>query len=86
MGNEQVSQPQLALQVLQQIDHLRLYRHIQRSHRLVQNQQPGLERQCPGNANALALTARELLGVALHHGGGESHHLKQLRDPFSATQ
>ena len=44
VGNEQVSQPELGLQVLQQIDDLRSDRHVQRRDRLVRYYELGVDR------------------------------------------
>ena len=86
MCNEKIGQLQFALQVLQQVDHLGLYRHIQCGHWLVEDQQAGLERQRPRYADALALPAREFLRVAVDHGAGEPDQLEQLGNPFRAAE
>ena len=39
VGDEQVGQPELVLQVLEQVDHAGLDRHVQRRHRLVEHEQ-----------------------------------------------
>jgi hypothetical protein len=57
--DEQVGQAELLLQRLQQIDDLRLDRHVERGDRLVENEQIGTQRQSTGNGDALALAAGE---------------------------
>ena len=79
VGDEQVGEPKLALQVLQQVDDLRLDRHVERRDRLVEDQQAGLERQRACDADALLLPAGELAGVAVRDGGRQADHLEQLR-------
>ena len=73
VGNEQVSQPKLGLQILQQIDHLGLHRYVQGRHRFVADDEFGLDRQGAGNANALALAARKLMRIALGVFGCQTH-------------
>ena len=56
--NEQDGQVQALLQLQQQIDDLRLHRDVERGHQLVGDQAFGLDRQRPGDADALALAWR----------------------------
>ena len=63
MSNEQVSQAVLPLEILQQIDNLRLHGHIQRADRFVANEQLRFNRQRASNPNALALPATELVRI-----------------------
>ena len=72
---------ELALQVLEQVDHLRLDGHVERRHRLVGDHQLGLQRQRAGDADALPLAAGELAGVAVVVLGVEPDQLEQLLDP-----
>src|SRR6204780_1560655 len=64
MGDEQISEPEFLLQVLQQIDDLGLDRYIQRRHRLIADDQFGLDRERTRDADALALTAGEFVRMA----------------------
>ena len=48
--------------ILEQVDHLRLDRHVERGDRLVGHEQLGVQGQGPGDADALALAAGELVG------------------------
>ena len=61
MGDEQHGQAVAALHVLQQVQDLGLDGHVQRRHRLIADQHLGIERQRPGDADALALAAGELV-------------------------
>jgi len=72
VGDEEVGQAHLPLQVLQQIDHLRLDGHVQRRDRLVAHDESGLDHEAPGDADALALAAGELMGEAAHVLPGEA--------------
>ena len=65
VGDEQVGQPHLLLQVLKHVDDLRLDRNIQRRDRLVTDDELGVHSQGAGDADALALTAGELVRVAV---------------------
>ena len=64
VGDEQVGEPVLLLEVLEQVDDLRLDGHVQGRHRLVEHQQLGLHGQRPGDADALSLTTRQLMRVS----------------------
>ncbi len=65
MADKQIGQAQLVAQVHEQIEDLRLNRHVQRRHRFVAHQQFRLHRQRPGNPDALALATAELMRIAL---------------------
>ena len=55
VGNEEIGEAELALQIAEQVDDLRLHRDVERRNRLVADDEPGIERQCAGDADALAL-------------------------------
>ena len=65
MGDEDERQAELALQVAQQVEDLRLDRDVERGDRLVGDDQLGLQRDRAGDADALALAAGELVRVAV---------------------
>ena len=69
VGDEQVGEAALAAQVDQQIEDLRLDRHVQRRGRLVQQHDLGLQDQGAGDRHPLPLAARELVRVAVAEGG-----------------
>ncbi|MNF68235.1 hypothetical protein D3C84_500870 [compost metagenome] len=73
MGDEDEGEPHLLLQGLEQVDHLGLDGDIQRRDRLVADDHLGLQDQRPGDADALALAAGELMGVAVHQVGQKPH-------------
>ena len=63
--NEQIRQPAIALQILQQVDHLRLHAHIERRDRLVEHDELRLYGQRARNADALTLPAGEFMRIPL---------------------
>ena len=65
VGDEQISDIQPLLQVLHQIHDLGLNRNIQSRHRLVSDDQLRRRRQGTRDRNALALSTRELEGMAM---------------------
>ena len=54
----------LALQPVEELQHHRLHRHVERAGRLVADHQPGRHRQRPRNRNALPLAAGKGMWVA----------------------
>ena len=63
--DEQVGQAELVLNVLEQVDDLRLHGHVEGRHRLVGDDQLGPQRKCPGDPDTLALPAGELVRIAV---------------------
>src|SRR5829696_8314619 len=80
--DEEVGQRELGLQLVQQVDHSSLDRHVQGRHRLVQHDQLRLQGQSPRNADPLTLAAGELLGVTAGMAGLEADQAEQLIDPI----
>ena len=62
--DEHVGQVALALQLAQQIDHLRLEQHVERAGRLVQHDEIRLQHHGARDADALALAAGEFVRIA----------------------
>ena len=77
MADEQISELVAALQLAQEIDDLRLHRHVERRGRLIENQEFRLEHERPGDGDALALAARELVRVAVAGSPGSSPTSRQ---------
>ena len=80
VGDEQVGQIPLLLQLGQQVQHLGADGNVQRGDRLVCDDEVRFHDQRPGNADALTLTAGELVGEAAgkfrkqtHVGQGACH-------------
>ncbi len=63
--NEYVSEAELLLEILKQIEHLPLYGHIERRHWLVRDDQLGTQGEGPRNSDPLPLAARELVRVSI---------------------
>ena len=87
--DEDVREPELVLQVLEQVDDAGLDRHVERRDRLVEHQQLRVERQRPRDADALALTAGELVREPVHVFGvepDERHQLLDAIDLFALAQ
>jgi hypothetical protein len=68
MGDEQHGKIEALAHVVEQLQHLRLHRHVKRRYRLVGDQHLGLHRQRAGDADALALAAGELVRKAIKRG------------------
>src|SRR5690606_16918742 len=63
VGDEDVGQVELVLQPFEQVHDLRLDRHVERGDRLVTDDDLGAQGQAAGDADALPLTAGELVRV-----------------------
>src|SRR5438270_238664 len=63
MGDEQQRDTEPRLDFVEQLQHLRLYRHVQRRDGLIRHQHVGVERQRAGDRDALALAAGELMRI-----------------------
>ncbi len=83
--DDHVRQAEFPLEVVQQVHHLGLDRHIERGDRLVGHDQPRVERERAGDTDALTLTAGELVRIAVVVLGVEPDHLQHplhfLLDP-----
>ena len=69
VGDEQVGQALVALQALQQHQHLLLDGDVERAGGFVEHQHLGLHDERTGNGQALALAAREGMGVTCQQAG-----------------
>ena len=78
MGDENVGQAALCLQVLHEIEDLRLDRNVQRGDRLVADDKAGIQRQGAGDADALAAAAVQLVGIHIRHPAGKAHRIHQF--------
>ena len=77
VGDEQIGEAEAVLQLFQEVQHLRLDGDVERRHRLVKDQETGVEGQRPRHPYPLALPARELVGVTVGDVGVHSHQLQQ---------
>ena len=84
VGNEHVRQAELALEGLEEVQDLRLDRHVQGRYRFVTYQQVGFKDECPGDADALPLATREFVRVAPCVVGGKPHEVHHPADLLQA--
>ena len=80
--DEKISEPQFALQIHHQIEHLRLDRDVERGHRLVADDQLRLQRERARDTDALALAAGELVRIIVHLRLAQADPLEQFGDPL----
>ena len=71
VGDEDHRHAGLPLDLVQQLQDLRLDRHVERRDRLVGDQQLRLEHQCPSDADALALPTGKFVRIAAEGAGIE---------------
>ena len=76
--DEEIGEVELALEILEQVDDLRLDGDVERRHRLVADDDLGVERERARDADALALTAAELVRIAVVEIGVEADGAQQL--------
>ena len=80
MGDHQVGQSVAGLEVLHQVEDLGLDGDVEGRDGLVGHDQLGIEGEGPGQADALALAAGELVGVAVDRGAAQPHLVEQRAD------
>ena len=78
MADEEDRHVKLAAERAQQLDDLRLNRHVEGARRLVADQQLRLDGEGAGDCGALALSAADLVGIALCKVRRKSAALQQL--------
>ena len=84
VGDEEVGEAELLLQVFQQVDDLRLNRDVKRGDRLVGDDEVWLDGERAGDADALPLAAGELVREAAGVERVEADDTHELRHPFAA--
>ena len=84
--DENVGDPGLVLQVHQQVQHLRLDRHVERRHGLVEHHDLGLQHQRAGNRHALPLAARKHVRIALGVLRAQAHARHHRADTLGALR
>ena len=80
--DEQIGQIQRRAQIHEQVEDLRLDRHVEGSHRLVADQKLGFDRQRPRDADAGTLSAGELVRKAPHQRRVEADAIELQPDVF----
>src|SRR5262249_8495289 len=76
--DEEIGEPELRLEILQQVHDLSLDRDVERGDRLVGDDQLWVHRERPRDADALALAAGELVGITAEVVGQEADRLEEL--------
>jgi hypothetical protein len=84
VADEKVGQPELRLEVGQQVQHLRLHRHVERRDRFVEDQDARFGGERAGDADALRLPTGELVRVAVEELLAQVHGGEDLPDPLGA--
>ena len=79
MRDEEVSQAKLCLQILEQIHHLRLGRHVERRHRFVCDDEARIERERPRDADPLPLATGQFMREALCVLAREADGFQEIR-------
>jgi hypothetical protein len=82
VGDEQVAQVKVTLQVAEQVQDLRLNRKVQGTDRLVADHQLRRRHQRPGDRDALTLATRELGRVPARGVGGKTNAREHRRRPL----
>ena len=62
MGNKNIGEVELVLQIHEQVNDLRLNRDVQCAYRFIANNEFGLEDKRTGDADALTLTTGKFMG------------------------
>ena len=80
--DEEIGQVQLLLQILKQVDYLRLDRNVERRDRLVEHEETRAHCERPRDPDTLALPARKLMRLAVKRVGPYPNHIEQFEDPL----
>ncbi len=86
MADEDVGQPEVAPQPVEQVQHLRLHRDVERRDWLVEHDDAGIRRQRAGDADPLRLATGELVRVAIEELLAQADRLHQLGEPAPARR
>src|SRR5262249_50026987 len=73
MGDEEVGQPEVTLQLLEQVHDLRAHADVQSGYRLITDNKFRPQHQGPGNADTLTLSAGKLVRVTAEGGFIQAH-------------
>ena len=84
VADQHVRDAEFRLQVLHQVEHLRLHGHIQRADRFVRDDQARARDQGPGDRDALALAAREFVRVLAQVVVAQPHRGDGVGRPLAA--
>jgi hypothetical protein len=76
VADEEVGKLQVLLEVHHQVQDLGLHGDVEGGHRLVGDDQRGIERKCPCQTQPLPLPAGELEGIPIDRIGPQPHALE----------
>lgn len=79
--HEQIAHAQLGFQLIEEVEHTCLDRHIQSRHWLVENNQLGLGSECTCQGDALALAPGKVTWKAVNMGRVQPHQFHELVNP-----
>ena len=82
--DEEIGEPESFLKLEQEVQDLRLDRHIQRRDGFVRDDQTGIQGKRARDADALTLAAREGMRVAPHVFRPQAHEAKELHHPVGS--
>src|ERR1700682_3673826 len=82
VGDKQIRQPELGLQLGHQVEHLRLNGDIERGYRLTGHNDVWAHHACPGQPDALTLPAAELMRVTIYIKAAKPDFLEDFGDGF----
>ena len=77
--DENIRQAHVALELLEQVEYLRLNGHVQRRHRLVADDELGIDRKRAGDAYTLAAASVQLMGIDVDISFGKADGLHKLK-------
>ena len=80
MGDEEIGEAELALQVAQQVDDLRADRDVERADRLVEDEEARAQGEGARDVDALALATAELVRIARQGGWVEADRVEQFAE------
>ena len=78
MGDEQIGQPQIVLQLPQKVEHLGLDGDVESGNRFVADHEAGMKRQGPRHSHPLPLASGEFMGESVGVARVEPHHLEEF--------
>ena len=84
VGDEQQREPELPLQVVQQVQYLRLDGDVERRHGLVRDDEARADGERARDPDALALAAAELVWIAVRRVGRQADEGEKLVDARAA--
>ena len=82
VADEEIGETAFLLQFVQEVEDLRLHRHVEGAGRLVEDDELRIERQGPGDGDPLPLTSGELVWEAVEMLPPEADALQQLDHPL----